>query len=737
MKIESIGRYRIVRELAPGEVSALYEARDPITDRRVHVAAVFRAKLDAEAYANYLQGFRRHLRVAGRLSHAGIVPAYEAGEVDGIAYLATAPTPPETLKSAMRDSVPWEVSDAIRVVSELAGTLDFVHRHGIVHRDVKPAGIVLEADGAVRLTDFSAAKFLRPADPVEREEDDLMVGTPAYMSPEQVIGKPLDGRSDLFSAGIVLYMLLTGKRPFPGDGAWRIAKSILQDTPVTPSVLNSRVPPGCDAVVMKALAKDPGERYASGRDFAVALGSAVGVEGSGVDPAFIGRYRIDSRIEARGPEVRYVGFDTRLLRSVLIRALSRATLDDESYAQAVAEQRTAAQAVARLSHPGVLQIHDSGESDGFAYLAMERFPGNRLGASLEEGARFEPARAATVVQGLLDTLSHVHQAGILHRNIHAGSVLLGDKDETRLTDFDLARLPFRDGDRLFESESSIVSGKVAAMAPEQILGLEYDERSEIFQVGVLLYRMLTGRPAFAGPGAWTRAKKILQENPVAPSQIDSAIPPGFDSVIAVALEKAPERRFASATRFAGALRSALDGRLQEMAAHHIVWAAFEIGDAGPEGKPWGDEAYRETGAMSQELPQILRQHGAGLGKVIGNEFFACFSRGEGVVPALQACLGHLRSSSVAVRYAIRFKALVHHGLVISSDGDAFGDDLGLAASMFAACPPAGVYFSAPAVAAFPVADRSVLRLSGVSFERFTRNPKICDLVRSPLVHELA
>lgn len=453
-------------------------------------------------------------------------------------------------------------------------------------------------------------------------------------------------------------------------------------------------------------------------------------DGSGDDPKFVDRYRIDGRIDQRWSEVLYAAFDVEMRQPIAVRVLFRMGLDNETFTQGVVELRNAARAVARLTHPSILQVLDVGERDSFAYLVTERLPGSSLKTRLERGERFEPARAVAIAAGLLGALEHVHGAGITHRNINPGCVVLGDGDAVKLSDFDLASFPGRVG-------SGMMSGKVALMAPEQIVGAGTDSRTDLFQVAVLLYRMLTGRAPFAAAGAWTLAKQVIQENPPAPSQIDASIPQGLDHVVRVALEKNRERRFASAREFSFFLRAALDPKPQQIAAHHILYAALDIGQAGPGGRPWTDDEYGELANLAVEVQGVLSRHGASRGKTVGEELFCCFDAGDGVVPALQACRDHLSHSAVAARLAVRFRALVHHGVVVLADGDAFGDNVGLACSMLTECRDAGIYFSAPAAAALPEEHRSALSPSGIVFDRFTRNAHVAHLVGSAQVYQLA
>src|SRR5947208_9737229 len=165
---------------------------------------------------------------------------------------------------------------AMRIMCELLDALDFAHEAGVVHRDIKPANVMLDGQGRTKLTDFGVAR-VTDADRThaERTQAGTMVGTPAYMSPEQIQGQRIDRRTDIFSAGIILYQFLTGQKPFTGEGAWTVAKKIVQEDPPMPSSINVALSPAFDRVVAKALAKDPDQRFATAREFSQALKRAA------------------------------------------------------------------------------------------------------------------------------------------------------------------------------------------------------------------------------------------------------------------------------------------------------------------------------------------------------------------------------------------------------------------------------------------------------------------------------
>ena len=269
---KTLGRYTIERLIGRGSMGVVYEGLDPRLNRRVAIKTILKAQLDDEAARDYSARFVREAHAVARLNHPHIVQVYDFGEEGDVAYLVMEYIRGRELKKVFDANERPDLRESVRIMRELLGALDFAHQAGIVHRDVKPGNVMLDAEGRAKLTDFGVARLL---DKDRTHGTQGVVGTPAYMSPEQISGAAIDSRTDLFSAGIVLYQFLTGELPFSGAGAWTIAKKIMQDEPAAPSTLNTSLPPVLDAVVKKALAKSPDARYQSAREFSAALQQAL------------------------------------------------------------------------------------------------------------------------------------------------------------------------------------------------------------------------------------------------------------------------------------------------------------------------------------------------------------------------------------------------------------------------------------------------------------------------------
>lgn len=270
-----IGRYEVVRVLGKGAMGVVCEARDPRLARTVAIKTIRADKLTPAQVAAYEARFLTEARSVARLSHPNIVSVFDSGQAGDMAYLVMEFVPGVNLKHCLNHGVKFTPWGAVKVVLDVLAALDHAHGQKILHRDVKPENILLDSAGWVKLTDFGIAKIL------DAEEDNgtllsgHSIGTPRYMSPEQVRGQPLDERSDLFSAGVLLYELLTARLPFDGSNQFAIAAQILNEVPPLPSSVNPAVPVALDAVVTRAMAKHPNERFQTGADFADALALAV------------------------------------------------------------------------------------------------------------------------------------------------------------------------------------------------------------------------------------------------------------------------------------------------------------------------------------------------------------------------------------------------------------------------------------------------------------------------------
>ena len=268
--IGNLGKYEVRREIGRGAMGVVYEGYDPMIKRIVALKTIRADQLTGEASATVIARFRREAQAAGRLSHPNIVPIYDFGEDNGVWFIAMEFVKGRELKEYFEANERFAVADIVRIMSQMLDALDYSHRQGVIHRDIKPANVFLIEDGSVKVADFGIAHI----DSSSLTQVGTVLGTPSYMSPEQIMGLPVDGRSDLFSAGVILYQFLTGERPFAGSATTTMQK-VLKEEPLPPSTLNVQVLPAMDAVMRKALAKRAAERFQTAKEFAAAIRAAA------------------------------------------------------------------------------------------------------------------------------------------------------------------------------------------------------------------------------------------------------------------------------------------------------------------------------------------------------------------------------------------------------------------------------------------------------------------------------
>jgi serine/threonine-protein kinase len=250
-----IGRYEILDEIGRGAMGTVYRARDPLIERTVAIKTVPISQLRQEG-TEAESRFLREAQSAGRLSHPNIVTIYDVGEADGLAYIAMEHLSGNTLRALMNNG-PMPLDLVLETAAQMAEALAFAHEHGVIHRDVKPANVVItNQHGRIKLTDFGIAHLANS----DHTHDGQMLGSPRYMSPEQAMGREVDGRSDIFSLGAVMYEMLTGHYAFDGDSLPAIVYRVVNETPFSAAVLRPQIPAALNDLLMRMLSKKPEAR---------------------------------------------------------------------------------------------------------------------------------------------------------------------------------------------------------------------------------------------------------------------------------------------------------------------------------------------------------------------------------------------------------------------------------------------------------------------------------------------
>jgi len=273
--LKQLGKYKVVEVIGKGAMGIVYKGYDPVLERHVALKTVRKELVDENLAGQIIARFKNEALASGRLNHPAIVGIYEYGENKQLAYIAMEFVQGRGLRDFLARQERFGLQDVMSIMSRLLDALDYAHEHGVVHRDIKPQNIIMTPDGRLKLADFGIARIDRS----NLTQVGSVMGTPAYMSPEQYAGQQVDRRSDIFSCGVVLYELLTGVKPFEGPTE-TVGYKICHEPHRNPSEINPQgVPEVFDAILTKALAKKPEDRYASARDFAEALAKSFETRG--------------------------------------------------------------------------------------------------------------------------------------------------------------------------------------------------------------------------------------------------------------------------------------------------------------------------------------------------------------------------------------------------------------------------------------------------------------------------
>jgi serine/threonine protein kinase/sugar lactone lactonase YvrE len=554
----TVGHYRITDRLGGGGMGVVYRAEDVKLGRTVALKFL-PPELTRDPEAKHR--FEREAKAASQLDHPNICTVYDFGEADdGQMYLAMACYDGESLHDKVARG-PMPLDEALPIVEQIARGLGKAHASGIVHRDIKPDNVIVTRDGVVKILDFGLAK-ISLASKITKSHTTL--GTAAYMAPEQLRGEEVGPQADIWALGVVLYELLTARLPFAGEYMQALAYSILNEQPAS---LPDQ--PRVDRIVKRMLRKDPLRRYQTSEELLQDLKPLK--KPSLVLPAqqriAAGQNRLKSAARLGPYEiVRPIGTDVYLARDArLDRQVTVKVLPPELTENAKRKERfkADAKAISQLTHPNICTLFDVGEQDGVDYVVTEFIDGETLD---EQKMPLPVPRVLKIGAQIADGLAAAHKQGIVHRNLKPSNVMITKSGAVKLLDFglakDVAAIALRN--RMSGAVEAVVAreekflSSIHCMAPEQLQGKEAGPQSDIFALGILLYEMTTGRPAFSGTSRVGLIAAILERDPQPSTELRAAIPPALDRLIRACIEKNPDERMQTAHDVMLQLRSMAD-----------------------------------------------------------------------------------------------------------------------------------------------------------------------------------
>lgn len=537
-KPDQIGRYEIIGNIGRGGFAIVYLAQDPLLDRKVAIKLLQRpAEQPTGSSKTLYERFQNEARTMVQLEQEGIVQVYDFGEHNDQPYLVMRYMPGGTLADRLA-SGPLDIEEANELLQRLCEALDIVHEYGFMHRDLKPQNILFDEKGRACLADFGIARL------ADNTQTTAVVGTLKYMAPEQFKDDALGTYTDIYQLGVILYELLTGVPPYEATSTAGLIRKLLDEPVPSASRYNPEIPFKCDAVIAKAMAKAPEDRYASAIELWQAFDTAVqfhqtAIQDDGVQR--IGRYEIQEMIGRGGMAVVYRAHDPQFNRDVAIKVLSQHAMEAFDFRERFAQE---AQLLANLEHRAIVPVYDFGEHEDEPFLVMRLMTGGTLYDRLLNW-QMDTVEINQIVQRICSALTKIHENDLIHRDIKPANILFDSDGAAYLSDFGIVRM-------VEGRHSSMQFATPKYTSPEQINDELLDARTDIYQMGIVIYEMLAGHSPFEASSTSALIYKHLSE-PV-PTINDTELSPEYDAIIARAMAKDPNDRY----EFAMALAQAFE-----------------------------------------------------------------------------------------------------------------------------------------------------------------------------------
>ena len=524
--------------------------------------------------------FFREIAFTSQLEHPSIPKVFESGvSGDDLPYYAMDYVEGESLRERLQRNPQLPLDEVVRLAQEIAKPMTYAHERGIVHRDIKPENILLSGD-RVYVLDFGVARAIIGATGERLTRTGITVGTPAYMSPEQVRGdRDLDFRSDIYSLGCIVYEMLSGEPPFQAPTAPLLMAARFNRPPKPLSGIRSDIPVRMERAVQRAMARTPNSRWQSAIEFTTELAASVApkIVDSPDDDDILGRlrksfeemYKVEGEMKGGVMSRLFMATDLALNRKVVIKILPPEMVSPMMLARFKRE----GEVTARLQHPHILPVISAGVRDGLVHYIMPFIEGESLRARLEREKQLPVGDAVRILREVTDALAYAHRQGIVHRDIKPENILIQDGHAV-LADFGIAGAltggASESGQRLTGTGMSL--GTVGYMAPEQALGeRNVDARADVYAVGIVGYEMFAGDPPFTGATDQAILVAHLTREAQRVDTVRPDTPPTIAAAIACAMEKDPADRFQSAAEF----RDALDSPIAVSAAKPVATGSRE------------------------------------------------------------------------------------------------------------------------------------------------------------------
>ncbi|MFA5908629.1 MAG: serine/threonine-protein kinase [Vicinamibacterales bacterium] len=576
-------RYEIIDVLGSGGMGQVYRAR------RLRLGDEVAIKVMQASHAappELRERFLRESRACAQLRHPNIVGILDFDfDASNQPYMVMELLSGPSLREEIELEAPMAPARVAAILEPVAAALQLAHDRGITHRDLKPANIVVHryesGERVYKVIDFGLAAMKAASDETRLTDPAMFLGTLAYAAPEQVRGDAVTAATDIYALGVIAYEMLTGARPFDAGNRVTLINQMLTVRPVSPAVHRVGLSETIDRAVMRALDKNPADRWASVTDFVGALQEAAGDAGP-VEPAegagLLARYELGGLVgRGRLGSLIYRGTHRALGVPVAIRILRR---DEQPHWDAVRARFLLEARTLQVPHPGLLQVRDFGEDDQNVFLVTDFVDGPSLRQALAESGPFPWPRASALLAQALDAMSALHRRGGFIAGVNPDMIRLrvadgGTSGAANPATADKSAAGEGWPEQIVVSSAGIRSvqdvlatmreqelrGQEASehelpyVAPEVLMGGAPNVRGDVFTIGVLAYEMVTGRQPFRAASVPELLGQMLQAKPAPPATLCADIPAAVSDAIMRAIDGAPAARFESAEALAAALRS--------------------------------------------------------------------------------------------------------------------------------------------------------------------------------------
>ena len=544
-----VGRYEIQSRLGQGGMGVVYQAFDKELDR---VIALKTIRPDLVANPAALRRLKQETLLARQIAHRNVIRVFDLGVAGGLRFITMELVEGQDLRSVLDERKKLPLEEAVSVLMQLCHGLAAAHSEDVVHRDLKPHNVILSSDGRVRIMDFGLA---RSFEDTGTTHTGTILGTPAYMSPEQALGQPSDARSDLFSFGVMAFELLTGELPFPNRTLSEALLSRTQGRARSLTAVDPALPVWLTEIVSRCLEPRPVDRYPNAHELLDDLsdpGHIVRIRP--VNPGVLGpgtmlgaRYRIEAEAGQGGMGKVYRATDLELQRTVALKIVRPELANHEATLSQLMHEISIA---SQISHKNVLRIHDMGEVDGLRFVSMAWAEGEDLSQTLRRSAPLPEERILQLAIDICEGLDAAHELGITHRDLKPSNILLTSSGHACIADFGLAHtradaavpLQLLNGISLSQRDSISSSGTPRYMSPEQAEGACTDARTDIYSLGLILCEMATGRIPFKDESIFQTITQRLTETPASPKLLNPALSDRLAALILRCLERDPQKR---------------------------------------------------------------------------------------------------------------------------------------------------------------------------------------------------